>query len=143
MREAVGQSLLLSLLFFFIIAIMFTFVGSISYTKAFKIKNRIINIIEEHEKFDSETQADIAEALSNVGYQVSTGRAECHAKQGGTQVYPSGVSGQFDYCVYKYTDSRENVYYGVTTFMKFHFPVIHNLIEFPVYGETKTFGILE
>lgn len=144
MREAIGQSFLLNLIIFFIIAIAFVFVGSIGYSKAFKIKNRIINIIEEHEEFDSATKDDIAEALSTVGYQVSTGRAKCKAKAGGTHLYPSGGNyGEYDYCVYKYEDSRGNYYYGVTTFMKFHFPIIHDLIEFPVYGETKTFGILE
>ena len=159
MREAIGQGLLVSIIIFFIMAVAFLFVGSMSYSKAFKIKNRIINIIEEYAatngkdsidtgtSLDSELKDQIRDALDTVGYQVGSGR-KCKAKAGGVQLYPDGSNVDYDYCVYKYettssADKPTHTYYGVTTYMTIHIPFISDLVELPVYGETKTFGILE
>ena len=61
-------------------------------------------------------------------------------------------NGGYHFCVYKFTlcdevksddtckeDSNETYYYKVTTFMHFDIPLIGQVLEFPVSGETKTF----
>ena len=150
MRDAIGQSFLVTIIIFFIIAISFLFVGSIGYSKAFKIKNRIIDIIEENGGFNDAAESEISAALDDIGYQVMIGKtSHCRAKGDGVQVHPESSTsyGNYDYCVFKYESSesknRPYVYYGVTTFMTIHIPIVHKFIQLPVYGETKTFGILE
>ncbi len=150
MRDAIGQSFLVMIIIFFIIAVALLFVGSIGYSKAFKIKNRIIDIIEQSGGYNDEAEAKIESVLDDIGYQVMVGNtSHCRAKGEGVQVHPSsGTSyGNYDYCVFKYESSEDTnrpyTYYGVTTFMTIHIPVIHQFIQLPVYGETKTFGILE
>lgn len=144
MREAIGHALLLQLIVTFLFAVMLVFTGSVSYSKAYKLKNRIINIIEENKGYNSEAQEEIDEVLSNVGYQISNGIANCQKKTNAIDMYPGPYnSNGYKYCVVKYEDSKGREYYGVTTFMSFQFPIVNNIMEFPVYGESKTIGILD
>ena len=48
MREATGNALLTMMITSIIAVIMIFFVGSISYSKSYKIKNYIVNEIEEY-----------------------------------------------------------------------------------------------
>ena len=47
MKEAVGNSMVLTFIFVFIAIFIILFVGSIAYSKGFKVRNRIIDIIEK------------------------------------------------------------------------------------------------
>ena len=144
MRESIGHALLLFLIVTFIGVIGLVFAESINYSKAYKLKNRIVNIIEEHGGYTTSAQEEINEILSDVGYQVNRGNPKCQRRSGAIDVYPTAFrKGGFNYCVVKYDDSKGREYYGVTTFMKFDFPFVGGFMEFPVYGETKTFGILD
>ena len=144
MREAIGHALLFQLVLFMIFVVVLVFIETLSYSKAFKLKNRIVNIIEEHRGYTSGAQEEINSVLSDVGYQISNGISGCKTYDGAKLLYPSGYRAKgYDYCVASYTDEKGRTYYGVTTFMSFEFPIIKDLIEFPVYGETKTFGILD
>ncbi len=151
MREAIGEALLLNLIIGIVIVVALMFIGSISYSKAFKLKNRIINIIEEHHGYTADAIDEINAILSDVGYQVSNGISGCVEKknnaQTSTKLHPNEYNTKgYNYCVVLYNDAKGKAYYGVTTFMKFELPIIGDtlgILEFPVYGETKTFGILD
>lgn len=155
MREAVGNAFVVNIVILFLFLIMFVFVGTISYSKAFKIKNRIVNYIEEQDGQIYNTDRtklidngiknaknDIDEILSHIGYQIRIGRANCKiSKAGGNLLFPaddSRTSG-YNYCIVMYNENNGDYYFGVTTFMKFEIPIINYWLEFPVYGETKTF----
>ena len=47
MREAIGNSYVLNFIITFIILFMLIFVGMSTFTKAFKVKNRIVDIFKE------------------------------------------------------------------------------------------------
>lgn len=140
MRQAVGSAFILNLVIFFITLMMLIFVGSISYSKAYKVKNRIINIIEDNKGYNEDSIDEIESTLADIGYQISL-TSDCGKvmPEGSKQKYPTSdyVSG-YRYCIFENTTSNDNgVYYTVVTFMKFDFPVIGNFVEFPVKGETK------
>lgn len=139
MREALGNTFIVNIVIIFVIVFVFLFVGSISYTKAFKIKNKIINYIEDSGSFDKATQERIAATLKETGYRVVAGVPKCNDRGGELLTREAN---NYRYCVVRYTNDK-GTYYGVTTYIYFDFPIINSLLEFPVYGETKIMGILD
>lgn len=150
MREATGNTFIVNLLLVFLGVMIILFVGSISYSKAFKAKNRIVYIIEKHgdvlnglnsgNYVNSAVETEVNQYLKQVGYPILRGsgsRCRMYRKAGGTDVYGSGAGTTYHYCVYKYNNEK-GLYYGVVTFMHFDIPLIGQYLEFPVYGETKT-----
>ncbi len=155
MKESIGNALLFYIIITFVIILIAFFVGSLSYSKAFKVKNRIIETIEKEEGFTANAKTEIDEWLkagengkSGIGYRVNTngGNANstnCATVDGGTLVNPAS---NYQYCVYELTscgkkadEARCGKYYRVTTYMFFDVPVIGDMIKIPVSGETKTF----
>ena len=57
MNQAVGNTAIVNVVVVFVIIISGLFVASLSYSKAYKVKNIILNAIEEHEGFDEEVKA--------------------------------------------------------------------------------------
>jgi len=149
MREAIGQTFLINIIVLFIIIFIILFAGSTSYTKAYKVKNRIISILEEEKGYTTTARQEIDNYLSSTGYKVVPGgKATCnrhYANNNASQGVESPSSG-YRYCIETFVINRgtenERTFYGVTAFMYFEIPVISSLLELPVYGETKQIGIL-
>lgn len=150
MREAIGNTFIVNLLLVFIGVMSALLIGSISYSKAFKVKNRIIYTIEKYGDWDVKTssgtnvvQAEIEASLKDIGYPLVLAnplRGGCPNKTGATLVYGGQSDGSdetYHYCVYEYQNERGK-YYGVTTFMHFDIPLIGSYLEFPVSGKTKS-----
>lgn len=143
MREAVGNTFIVNLIIIFILIFIILFAGSTSYTKAYKVKNRIIDIIEENKGYNAEARSQIDRFLGETGYRVTNG-GTCRSHYG-TGTIPSN-SGGYRYCVETFVKNQgkenEQTYYGVTSYMYFEIPIIASLVELPVYGETKSIGII-
>jgi Uncharacterized protein conserved in archaea len=141
MREALGQTFLINIIIVFVVIFIILFAGSTSYTKAYKVKNRILSIIEEERGYNNDAKKRIDEFLSNTGYKVvQNGQAQDCKKHYETGTIKS-KSTTYRYCVEEFTvnsgQENEQKFYGVTTFMYFELPVISSLLEIPVYGESK------
>ena len=140
MKDAVGGSLLLNIVVIFTSIIILFFVGIIAYTKAFKIKNRIIEVIETHGTYTIGTgsvQDELTFDLSRAGYMTASA-AQINSKCSGENMNRVSSSGHL-YCVYEKTNV-EGKSYEVVTYIHFSFPVIGDLLTFPVKGETKVLG---
>lgn len=161
MREAIGSSLLLNIAIVFIGIISMILVSSIAYSKAYKAKNQIISVIENYNGVCNFMNGDscfdeIESKLTDMGYSSNISQG-CPTKYG-TPLYGNlaGSVSPLDghvYCVYKYTicdpdtnlpgscpdNSTEKTYYKVVTFMHFDIPLIGQILEFPVSGETQSF----
>lgn len=141
MREAIGSSFLVNVIIVFIAVIMLLLVGSLSYSRTFKIKNKIIDIIEKYEGYNASAAAEIEQLLSNMGYRVNAyGRQSCKTNGDGEAL--NEYASNYRYCVVEYTSDR-GVYYGVTAYIYFEIPLFSKVLEFPIYGETKTFYAME
>lgn len=138
MKSATGNALLMNIIIIFLVAVMFLLVTSISYTKAFRVKNRIIDIIEHHNGDFStgDIQTNINTSLSSIGYRYNNGK-ECPEMEGVSEEN-TYTGTDYLYCIYTYNSNRGK-YYKVIAYMYFDFPVIGDYIEIPVYGETKVF----
>ena len=138
--------------------------ASISYSKAFKGRNAIINIIEKYaERGDTATDIDIkikdevGEAFKNMGYMLNiSSNKTCQEKRKNEDYhYKDCVNGeQYNYSIYHYViDADGNYYdgdgdydmsnavaeyYGVLTYMYFEIPLFgrNDRFVFPIYGET-------
>ena len=140
MKEAIGTSFVFNLMMIFIGVLIAMFVGSLAYTKGFKVRNKIIDIIEKYEKYDINDSAQIDEindSLSSIGYQVrGDNTSKCEARGNASQVTKTIQNNDYEYCVYEYNTSRGK-YYGVTVFIHVDIPLIGGLIDIPLYGESR------
>ena len=138
MRNAIGNALLFNIVITMIILIIAFLAGSLSYTKAFRVKNNILNSVEKNNGYNQE---EIDALLSEVGYRVnSQGMQNCEVLGKGGVVL--NTASNYRYCIVKYTVTH-GVYYGVTAYMYFDIPLINSLLEFPVYGESKVIYKIE
>lgn len=140
MRSAIGNTFILNLILIFIGIMMIIYVGGIAYNKGFKIRNRIIDIIEENGGYTASAKSAIAYDLTSVGYKVVTNNPyECSDRQYGTVVHDR-VTGSYDYCVYEFPDgsgANRGTYYGVTVFISFDIPIVSETVKIPIYGEGR------
>lgn len=137
MREAVGSTFLFKLMIFFIFFFASFLAVAINYSQAFKTKNQIINILEQSEGFNSTARNRISDLTISSGYYR---KVDCASRKDGESV--TNKSGQTinGICIDNVTVNNENgnsVYYKVTTYISFNFPLIGNILTFPVRGETK------
>lgn len=147
MKEAIGNSFVFNFVILFFVIFIFFFVGSLTYTKAFKVKNKIIDTIEIYEGnissgniMNSSFQSDVDKKLSEIGYRISNETTcKTDGRFGNGQQLTKGGSSNYRYCVYRFETSRGN-YYGVVAYMYFEVPIIGTKLELPIYGETKIFS---
>lgn len=153
MRESIGGLWLFSIVITFIVLFVSFLAYSISYTRAFKVKNEIINYIERAEGFTvyggdirhisrqelstiTNPTVDVQAFLQiqNIGYNYTL------AEQVSCKDYDYGTNQVGGYCLKRYCPNNENgakIYYKVTTFIAFRIPVLNFLFKIPITGETK------
>lgn len=148
MKEAVGNAFIVNFIIIFTVIFIALFVGSLAYTKALRIKNRITDIIEEHQGYNNQDVAQEIEAyLKDAGYRISTVSNDGCKLNGKTEgidyklAFPTSTSSNYDYCIFEF-NTNKGTYYGVKTYMYLDLPIIGDKIKIGVYGETKIMGIL-
>lgn len=144
MRESIGNAYLLGIVIFFTTIIMLFFTASMNYTRAFKAKNRIINILETNKTYNGNVADEINKSLGDMHYRIAN-NAKCKTdgrfEEAGLKNQTEGTNG-YRYCVYEFNNENDRgTYYGVVTYMYFDIPLINVTLEFPIYGETKTMGV--
>lgn len=161
MRESIGGTWLTGIVITFLALFAAFLTYSISYTKAFRVKNAIISAIEETEGFvmaengknqisevinasdeklveNGSTEAKIFRMIRKVGYNY-TAVDSCDDEENGVMIPSLGE--QYGYCVKKYCVSTENnngVYYKITTYIALKIPIINFSVKIPIQGETNT-----
>jgi len=135
MKEAIGTSLVFNLMMIFVGVLIIILISSIAFSKGFKIRNRIIDRIEEHNGYvlNSDVENMINEDLKNAGYRI-VGNVDCKERKEKESL--TREHNNYNYCVYEYDTSRGK-YYGVTVFLSIEVPLIRNPINIPIYGETR------
>lgn len=153
MRESISNAYVLMIVLVLISACATVLLSSLSYSKAFKVKNRIVEIIEKYRGFDENVENEIALLLNDTGYPTATATdisRGCPVGRGienygidpsTTGYYAINAIKDYKYCIYKYQTVKGDLY-AVTVFMSVRLPLIGDFIkiEFPIYGETKVFN---
>ncbi len=155
MREAIGGSQLLLIMLTIVIVIMMFLAGSIGYSKAFKARNAIINIVQENGGYGispttvlTESKEEIVSILKEMGYKTSVESSrDCTDRQTSLYSFANGtydVQKDYDYnfCIYWFSDPNTgDQHYGIETYMYFELPLFgkNDRLSFPIYGDTYTF----
>lgn len=163
MKESINTALILNLVIVFLFIFVILFAGSTAYTKAFKVKNRIISIIEKREttvltkgfkagEYSIIDEIEDALGSGQLGYRIERNiSSKCQDAMKSRfkntnysyNVVDTGLS-TYNYCIAEFLDESSAMkgrYYAVITYMYFEIPIIGRTLEFPVYGETKTIGV--
>ena len=142
MREAFGGTFTIQLILLFL-AIYIAFIAvALNYAKAFRVKNQIINIIEQNEGFDFDNSAEgsaqneIKEYLRRVSYYVNLTNIKNNNINDNYKCYSEG------YCVEKMGSTDidtgiEGTYYKVTTYVNIDMQVFNLKFTIPIQGETR------
>lgn len=146
MREAIGNSFVLNFIITFFVIFMLIFVGAIAYTKAFKVKNRIVDTIENYDGnivnsngLNSNVKDEIDDKLGKMAYRISD-KHDCDNSRFKDRNNMKKIETQSDYryCIYE-TVTEKGKYYSVVAYVYFEIPIINAKLEFPIYGETRIF----
>ena len=144
MREAIGGTWIFSIVIVFIVLFTSFLAISVHYSKAFKVKNGIVNIIEKREGISDATVDEISDYLNSVGYLVYSSCPDYVASQSNESAHGFEASNtnsrKFKYCIAKTEDTNGNIkktYYKVTVFFRVDLPIMGEIFTFPVTGETK------
>lgn len=146
MDESIGGAFMIKLLFvFFIIYVTFMCIA-ISYAKAFRIKNSVMNKLEQNQYVFGEDYSFINDYLDEVSYAVDPNNsdrviANCGGVSlGGIDNENKIILTQEGVCIRQLgdddTDGR-NYYYKVTTYISIAFPFFGLDYMIPISGETK------
>ncbi len=154
MKDSIGGTWIMGIFIIFIALFASFMAYSISYTRAFRVKNEIINMIERNEGFttstlnlDNVSEAELANDdsvegsayhyIKSMGYNYSDAeQVSCNAAN-----LDAGVMQKGGYCLKKLcpsnTNDSEKIYYKVTTFIALSIPMFDLTVRLPISGETK------
>lgn len=131
MRDAFGGAFFIKLMLIFF-AIYISFIAiALSYAKAFRVKNTIINYIEENEGYNNNVMTLIDDYVAGMNYYVS------NVGPNGSNVKYAACNSR-GYCIDEvYSDELRGTYYKVSTFIEVNFPFFGINVLVPVTGETR------
>ena len=141
MKEAIANVGVFNLIIIFVTILLSFFVGSLGYSKAFKVKNLIVNEIEKNKAFNNEVSQEIEDSLSKIGYRMNTSNNSivCPIEDGQRAI---NQNSNYQYCVYEFrntTGVKSATFYRVVAYMYFDVPIFNDLVNIPVRGETISF----
>lgn len=152
MRGAIGNAMVMNIVITFIILTTAFLVSSISYSKAFKVKTKIIDIIEKYDGDFNKTSNkesvitnEINQFLGQTGYRTTsaTAKGDCskyvNSSKGESLI---ATTSSYDICIIQKNNNSSiyhGPYYKVVVYMYFDFPIIGDMIKIPVSGETRSF----
>ena len=145
MREAIGGTWLFGLVITFIVFFASFLAVSINYSRAFNIKNEIVNIISKYEGDTPDSRKAIADYLNNSGYLVP-GKCPESDEKGSYIGYDNkgdkveGENSLSYFCIKKWSgnnSSIERAYYSAVIFFRIDLPIVGSLTTFSIKGETE------
>ena len=147
MREAIGGTWLFGLVITFIVFFASFLAVSINYSKAFHVKNNVVDLISKYEGNNCSARKKISEYLKTSGALVT---GKCPSLEDNKSEYIGynlagenvGTGKDAYYCIaVDETDSNSNMnkkFYRVIVFYKIDLPVLGNIATFKIKGETET-----
>ena len=155
MRQAIGSTWIFQLVIIFILIFVSFLILTLTYSKSYKTKNELLNIIEKHEGVNEESVAIINNYLNQTGYRYMHSCPHSTADVGwmgsdnleGDTLERVNGNKKYYYCIRKHSNSKKKgsnaanknltMYYEVMIFFKFNLPVINNIGTFTTNGTTN------
>lgn len=143
MRDGIGSTVMIVLILAFIVIVSSYLAYNVNYTKAFRMKNKIISTYEDYHGICEPTKCEkeIEDYAKELGYRP----ANIICPTG----YDSKPAGKNLYCVKEVTinssassvdEKKPNKYYKIITRINIEIPLFDNIFNFGVFnitGDTK------
>jgi len=147
MRDAIGGVVNLVIIVVFMVIVSGYLAFNVSYTRAFKIKNKIISTYEQYSgncnSNTSPCMQEIMNAMKEVGYDMNQ-RLSIPGYNCRKGFCSLKVQGAKDNTV-SVVDDRDKYYYKIVTQITIDLPIINRVMQgmdtFKVKGDTRTFII--
>ncbi len=147
MRDAFGGIVNITIIIVFLVIVSGYLAFNVNYTKAFRVKNKIITTIEQYEGNCSMINGACDQAITNymrdIGYSVQTDFAlDGYTCRNGYCIQEvTAENNTDDTIVFENNDGK--VYYKVVTVIYIDIPIINKIMPqlkvFQVSGTTKVF----
>ncbi len=144
MRDAMGGTVALVIIVVFIVIALGYMAFNVNYTKAFRMKNKIISVYEDYDgNCLGECRNAIKSYAKTLGYST-----------GNNMSCPNGYYNSDDLYCYKKVDAsnksidgivddaKSKSYYRIITKINVEIPIINNILDLRVFyitGDTKSF----
>ena len=142
MRDAMGGTVALVIIVLFIVFALGYMAFNVNYTKAFRMKNKIISVYDDYDgKCNSNCENTIKNYAKSIGYSLGN-EMQC----------PEGYSkNNHLYCYKKIgaitdagavDDLSNKYYYRIITKINVEVPIINNILDLKIFyitGDTKTY----
>jgi hypothetical protein len=155
MKESIANSAIFTIMIVFIVTIMLLVISSLNYSKAFKAKNRISDIIEKYdvpftEENGSKIITEINSTLEKLGYKTNYANDICpyypvyidgRGEMTISSMVNSGASSDrqpYLYCIYPVPNNRGTMYH-VVAYVFWELPVVGSVAKIKVGGDTVVF----
>lgn len=135
MRESFGGAFMIKLVLVFIVVYITFMAVAVEYAKVFRVKNQIINILEQsqYELGNTDVEEKIDTYLRNVPYSRPDVENRC------TVTSENGVFLDRGVCIEQFTDNGDiSAHFKVTVYIGIDFPFFGINMTLPISGETKT-----
>lgn len=144
MRESFGGAFMIKLILVFIVLYVSFMAVAVNYAKAFRVKNGIINRLEQSQFVIGDDTYFIDDYLSEVPYNFYNNQSiksncdntEFGSKNGNTVLTMNGA------CIRRKGDD-DNFYYEVTSYISVEFPFFDIYLTLPIKGETKMISVYD
>ncbi len=144
MRESIGSTWVIQLVIVFILLFVGFLTLSLSYSKAFKVKNETMSIIEKYEGLTGDAVTIINNYLQYNNY---TAKGKCTNDSSDIGWYgldnfsvktleSADINKEYYYCIKKKNAKKNYYYYEIKTFYDFNLPVVGNFVTFTLEGTT-------
>lgn len=156
MKESIGYTVTLNIMIVFITIIVAFLCAALIYFKSNKASNVVTMAIEKYEGYNISSISEINRNLNSLGYnsvgitcdptieadgakKVSSIDNINNVDEDGLCRLTSNLSGQGSngYCVYLCMENVDYYYYKIKTNMMVNIPIIHDLLNIPVYSNTN------
>lgn len=147
MKDALGGYFNLTLLFVFILLVSGFISLSISYTKAYRVKNNVLTYLEKYEGNTSNTEmlTSINDYIKSVGYTASSEAINAAKSDGYTcPIYQGQAEG---WCYKKGSTVNEQFTIDIVVFVNVDIPFINRIFAnfqfFWMNGTTNVIPVME
>lgn len=157
MREAIGGTAIFQIVIVFILLFTGFMCLSINRSKAFNVKDKIIQTIQSYNGYTEDAKNDIVEYLRESSYRTTGRQPDAEIINGNKRDYDcysrDGNGGSSDpvYCIARisveddacsegaecFSELPSMAYYRVVVFYQLDLPVFHEFFNFKVVGDTK------
>ena len=144
MRESIGGTWIFSICMTFILIFTAYLAISVNYTKAFRIKSHIVNMIEDNNGYGNDMEEQINTYLIAQNYSASGKCKSYSGDWGAPRCIDPRSNGECGACIYSMSvdESNDDIfgekrYFKVVTFFKFDLPILNVLLKFDIKGDSK------